>query len=246
VKALADHAAFSIYNIKTLDRQRLLSYDESIESISAFARTVRHNLEPQFSNIRKLAEEVTRSPDVGSLVTQIQRLAADGLRKAEDLVEMAPHLGQPVLPIKPVYVLGSVMESFRDGKLHLDLRRECDDHITVLGRHSVLAFCLGQVLQNSRQHGATNVEVTVRTGQSPSKSDQVIEIILRDDGPGVPSAYVREIFEPQKENLKTMGRGEALGLCRLYIRHMGGEMDAEEVKPHGLAVLVRLPIARIE
>ena len=246
VKALADHAAFSIYNIRTLDRQRLLSYDESIECISAFARTVRHNLEPLFRRIQKFANDRSPSQNALELVAEMGRVAEEGLRQAEELVKMAPHLGQPAMPIKPVYVLRRVIESFHREKVQVDFVPKCSDHVVVEGYEDVLAFCFRQVLQNSCQHDATRVDVIARTCPSPSGSGEDLEIELRDNGSGVPQAYVHEIFEPERENLTVVGHGEAMVLCRLYIRHMGGDMRAEEASPRGLAVFVRLPIASME
>lgn len=132
------------------------------------------------------------------------------------------------------------------GMIHVQFSENCDRNLTVAGREKVLSFCFGQILENSHGHGAKRVQVDVRRSSRTQPGSlaerEVVEIMITDDGPGVPEDCIEEVFAWKKERLRVKGRGEAMPLCRLYIRQMDGEMWCENATPTGLRTSVSLPL----
>jgi len=67
----------------------------------------------------------------------------------------------------------------------------------------------------------------------------VLEMRVRDDGPGVPESVRHRIFEPLFTT-KAQGSGIGLALCRLIMEAHGGTIDLEPAE-QGASFLVRLP-----
>jgi len=246
VQSLAEQAAFNLYNIRNLRRQRLLGYDELMESISAFVRAVRHNLERRFDEIRRIAEDWNESRNgeaFDSRIGKIRDAATEGLREATALVEMAPHLGQPVKPVMPVHILRSVIDTMKAGlgkNIRISLTQNCSQDLTVLGRENVLVFCFTQILENCAKHGASTADISI--GSENSR----LTIVVSDNGPGVPKGCLEEIFTFKRDKLQVRGRGDAMPLCRVFIGHMSGEIWSEAASPRGLRTVITLPLVTTE
>ncbi|WP_419663553.1 two component system sensor histidine kinase [Desulfosarcina variabilis str. Montpellier] len=70
-----------------------------------------------------------------------------------------------------------------------------------------------------------------------------IDIIIKDDGPGIPEAVQKKIFDPFFTT-KHAGKGTGLGLSISYniIEKMGGRITVESTEGKGTTFLVSLPI----
>ncbi len=76
-------------------------------------------------------------------------------------------------------------------------------------------------------------------------SDDHLEVLVWDNGPGIPEQIKNEIFEPFFTT-KPVGEGTGLGLhiCRQVVERVGGSILVESKHNEGTRFLVRLPIRR--
>ena len=74
---------------------------------------------------------------------------------------------------------------------------------------------------------------------------QQVELVIEDDGPGVPESDLERIFEPFVRINPTNRQGHGLGLAiaRRIIRAHGGEIFATRALDKGLNIIIRLPLA---
>lgn len=107
---------------------------------------------------------------------------------------------------------------------------------------------LGNLIENAAKYGQGRVFVTVgraiANAGGPRKID-LIELLIEDDGPGIPAAERGKLFE-RGARLDTGKPGTGLGLAivRDVIAIYGGTIDLEESEDlGGLQVRVRLPAA---
>lgn len=98
------------------------------------------------------------------------------------------------------------------------------------------------MLTNARQamhaaHGRGSISITTQT-----TTDGAVEIIIADDGPGVPSELREKIFDPFFTT-KAAGEGTGLGLAvsRTIVRQHGGELELLE-RGGGATFRIRLPL----
>jgi signal transduction histidine kinase len=76
-----------------------------------------------------------------------------------------------------------------------------------------------------------------------ARSNSSVELVVADDGTGVPADLVPRLFEPfaRGSNAETQGgSGIGLALCRRLVEAFGGEVRYEAAGP-GARFTVRLP-----
>ena len=86
--------------------------------------------------------------------------------------------------------------------------------------------------------GTVEVSTAVST-----RNDNMLEIIVDDNGPGIPTQYLDRIFDPFFTT-KAVGKGTGLGLSICYgiIQKMGGTIEVESQVGQGTSFFIHLPI----
>ncbi|OAN46655.1 two-component sensor histidine kinase [Paramagnetospirillum marisnigri] len=123
---------------------------------------------------------------------------------------------------------GSTIDLHSEGKLVLALRPDA------------LSRALGNLIGNAIRYGG---HVWVRVGQRTDAA----EVLIDDDGPGIPEASREEVFKPftrleESRNTGTGGVGLGLTIARDIVRTHGGDVLLEDSPLGGLRVRVRLPL----
>lgn len=89
----------------------------------------------------------------------------------------------------------------------------------------------------------TNVEVALEIDRSTPELVGILSV--RDHGPGVPEESFEAIFQPfYRINGETDGNGLGLAIAFEAIRLHHGTISAANLRPTGLEITIRLPIAR--
>ena len=109
------------------------------------------------------------------------------------------------------------------------------------GHVELLSRAIDNVLLNAIKYSPEGGTVKV----SARHDDSLITIFIEDEGPGVPPAELKTLFEPfYRASNSAPGQGYGLGLAIVassLLAH-GGYAEAENVKPNGL--VVRLTVRR--
>ncbi|WP_411968456.1 PAS domain S-box protein [Haloferax sp. YSSS75] len=95
-----------------------------------------------------------------------------------------------------------------------------------------------QLLKNAVQHNdnpTPSVHVDVAAG------DDVVELRVSDDGPGIPDEQKRPLLEKGIEDLSDPGNGFGLFLVREIVDGYDGEVRIEDNEPTGATFVVTLP-----
>jgi signal transduction histidine kinase len=71
----------------------------------------------------------------------------------------------------------------------------------------------------------------------------VVEIRVRDNGPGIPAAELARVFDPFYTT-RSQGTGLGLSICQSIIREHGGTITIESVVGQGTAVILDLPVEK--
>jgi len=109
---------------------------------------------------------------------------------------------------------------------------------------------LGQILANLLENAVRYGGSTIRVGGSVVAGGDRVELIVEDDGEGVPAFALARLFDkffqvprPQRNS----GRGMGIGLTVVagMAAAMGGSVRADRSKLGGLAVIVSLPCVQV-
>lgn len=117
---------------------------------------------------------------------------------------------------------------------------ECDDSIEIILKIDLFKRCLSNILLNAQKY-AHNIWISV------DSIEDVLKIIIDDDGPGIPNSEHERVFQPfyrleASRNSETGGVGLGLTIARDVMRTHGGQIRLRKSPQGGLRVILRLPL----
>ena len=135
-------------------------------------------------------------------------------------------------------ILSDVVTSARRNGIVIDLHIESS--IPVALRSLAFKRCLTNLIENAGRYAD---HVSIRVGQR----GQIIEIIIDDDGPGIPEKSRGDAFKPfyrleNSRNPETGGVGLGLSIARDIVRGHGGDIFLSESPAGGLRAKLTLPL----
>lgn len=104
--------------------------------------------------------------------------------------------------------------------------------LEVLGDPALVGMVVGNLVENAFSHASTPdrpLKLCVRVLEGPKGP----EIVVEDDGPGVPSELTQTMFEAFARRAATPGNGLGLAIASRAARALGGRLEHESVDPHG-------------
>lgn len=115
--------------------------------------------------------------------------------------------------------------------------------ILVDSERGLLDTALLNILENALRYSFANSTIQVLINQP--ENFQLVEILVRDQGPGVPEADLQRIFQPfertdESRNRNGGGTGLGLAICSTIVEHLGGKITARNLTP-GFEVCISLP-----
>jgi len=226
----------------------LLHLEDLTDGVESEARALRSAYQTQLGTmVTTMAHEV-RNPLAGISGT-IQVIAAsldfDDVRRnvldkvqaeirrlselMQDLLKFATNV-EPTLSLVDLEdVVNEAVERVFEGAAEFPAV-EVEGSGTALADLGLVLQIMMNLLENARDAGANLVRVEVRPG----------EILVDDDGPGIPAESRGQVFEPF---FTTRVRGTGLGLpvARKFADSMSGTIDFDETVLGGTAFLLSLP-----
>ncbi len=112
--------------------------------------------------------------------------------------------------------------------------------VVIAARRSALKRAVGNLVNNGLRY-AENVWVSAR------RTDRHVEIVVEDDGPGIPPDRYEDVFKPfirldEARNLNQTGVGMGLTVVRDVARAHGGDVTLGRSEHGGLKATMRLPL----
>lgn len=195
-----------------------------------------HDLRTPLTTLRLRAEFVS-DPELQSkilaTVDEMQAMteATLSFAKSEATVEETRKIDIAAL-------LGSLCDDLAE--LGHDVAFQESERISYRCRPDNLKRALRNLIENAlRYAGKASVKV--------NKLPNAIEIMIDDDGPGIPADQFEQVFTPfyrieTSRNRETGGVGLGLSIARAIARHHGGDIVLSPNNP-GLRAVVLLPVA---
>lgn len=179
----------------------------------------------------------------GKIDENIEQIKAEILRSRATIHQLTS-FSQPADPliveININAMLNDLIELFR-WELYFNNIRVRLDYQDPLPAIRSDPLQLKQVFQNLMFNALSAVEKDGVIKLTTRRIDDLVQVIVKDDGPGIPEDIIENIFEPLfTTDTKKLGLG--LSICRNILEELGGAITVESKSEKGTAFIVELPV----
>ncbi len=221
-------AAFAFIAMK----ERIQRY---IDQRTALLASVSHDLRTPLTRLKlevALAEPTPRTLEIKRDLAEMEHMIDEYLAFARG------ESGEAIEPTALPALIKAVAEGATRAGAVVSVKVEPD--LVANLRPSTFKRALSNLIMNAAAHGE-RVEVTARTRPAGD-----IEILIDDDGPGIPPDRYEEAFKPfsrldEARNQNEKGVGLGLAIARDVARALGGDLTLDQSPLGGLRAMVRLP-----
>jgi PAS domain S-box-containing protein len=249
-----DQGRFVIAFVMDITERLALEHEarrgETLTTLGMVAAGIVHEINNPIGIIASRAELLLDDPSVlsPSLRADLEVLRRNALRVgriSQGLLTLARH-GRPKtftrIDVNDVIedALLLVSKQMSEESIHIETALEASLP-PVSGDPTALEEVIINLLLNARQAIGGSGSIRVQTQHAPQPADQV-QIIVADDGPGIPTGTIERLFDPFFST-KATGLGIGLWLSRRIISEHRGDISVESEIGSGTRFLIKLPEA---
>ena len=235
-----------------LQRQReQLFQNEKMTALGGLLAGVAHELNNPLSVVvghaMMLADE-TRDQDVLRQATKIGNAAERCARIVRTFLSMARQDPMRMAATDLGTIVETVAEVARYGYPGREVRIVTDlaDEMPLVRADAdqLTQAVVNLVLNAEQAIGAAELGDTVRISARSARNGRRVQILVEDNGPGIPADIRARVFEPFFTT-KGVGQGTGIGLamCHQVVTAHNGTISIEDVDPHGARFTISLPAA---
>ncbi len=223
-------AAVNLIIMRDRLRRQIAQRTGMLNGVSHDLRTPLTRMKLQLALMPETAEIAGLKADVRDMTEMIEAYLS--FARGEDPEDVAP--------TRLSVLLEAAVDSARRLHPSVPFYLEKGGDAVIRLRPKAMGRALGNVIGNAARYG-NSVWISVRPGQ------KFIDIIVDDDGPGVPPEKREDVFRPfmrleESRNLETGGVGLGMTIARDILRHHGGDALLENSPRGGLRVVFHLPL----
>jgi len=232
--AMAEHIE------QLISQQRQLIYDVSHELRSPLARL---NVALDLARERRGTDLAfdQMEQDLGRLNEMIERLLT--IARIDTLPSPIQHETINLVDLISQISRDAEFESQERGvQVKVTVSSEC----SVRGDTRLLQSAIENVVRNAIHYTASGSTVEIALKGSDGETKPLVQVLVRDHGPGIPESELTNIFRPfyrvmEARDRQSGGTGLGLTIAERIVRIHGGKIQAKNISPNGLEVEILLP-----
>ena len=210
---------------KRIDRH-LKQRSEMLSGISHDLRTPLTRLKLQLVMLEQKSISVKMSKDIDEMESMLNSYLQFAKSQIQE-ESVATNINE---------LFKEIMNEKNNKNLYFNFSKE----VILIARKNSLKRCFNNVIENGLNY-ATSVHVNL------IKTNNRLNILIDDDGPGIPINEYKNVFKPfyrldKSRNLNHSGVGLGLSIAEDIVRSHGGNIELNESKKKGLQVKISLPL----
>lgn len=234
----------------------VLTREQHLTQIDGLAAAAAHELGTPLSTIFLISRELEESVQKNGLDEQARsdlRTLREQAQRCRDILGKITQLsaqGAPFDRMPLSMLIEEAVAPHRDFDIAIKVRIALSDATEPVGmRNPAVLYGIGNILENAVDFARERVEVNARWNR------EVVEIVISDDGPGIPPDILKRIGEPyltRRRGGDTPGVRRGLGLgvfiARTLLERTGAKVSfTNRVFPdHGAVVTIAWPRSSFE
>ncbi len=224
-------AARAFMDMRERIRRQMTQRTEMLAGVSHDLRTPLTRMKLQLALLPASPDLAALHHDIAEMETMVEGYLA--FARGEE--------GEAAVPTDLANLVEELVQSADRGEGRLYLALDIRPIVTI--RRLAVKRALSNLLENVRRY-APHGWVSLRPAVTPA--GEMIEIVVDDDGPGIPAASRGDVFRPffrldASRNMATGGVGLGLPIALDIARTHGGDVVLEDSPQGGLRAILRLP-----
>jgi signal transduction histidine kinase len=206
-------------------------------------RVLRHNLRNKVDVVYALADTVETPPDVGQRIRQATDDLLTTSERAREIEESMAASSVSATTVRVADLVTSTVAETREQYPDARVDTDVPEDLTIRSDPTILEYVLSNLVENAARHNDAEVpEISITAGREDSSERRTVEIVVRDNGPGI-SEHERAVIERGEETALRHGSGLGLWTALWGTRLLGGRLRLEDNQPRGTVARVKLSTA---
>ncbi|MHC8491085.1 sensor histidine kinase [Thalassospira sp. SM2505] len=252
------------------DIQAMLNQRRRLAALGTAATKISHDLRNALATSMLMTEQLAKSQDdevravVPRLLSSMERavyISEQTLSFAREtppprdlakftLIELLEEVRDQILLQKTENLMDGTVEEDGSEKPPCTARIEIDlpDDAMLEADYDMLFRAFSNLIRNPLEAGADRVTVTfqmqsgVKTAAESDETRNLIDVLIKDNGPGLPEKAIKNLFVPFAGSGRKGGTGLGLAIARELISTHNGELRLVATGPDGAVFGVKLPL----
>lgn len=226
--------------------EEFMMRSEKLSSLGQLAGGLAHELKNPLAVISSCSQFCLENMKLERLVRENFQVIRRNTKRASKLINellafaKPDHLEQKELDVNEVLLRMLRMAGLETDPSHTTFVERLKKRLPKLrGDEEKLSQVFLNLIQNAIQAVSGNGEIVLQTGFIAP--DNMVEVKVIDNGPGIPEEYRKRIFDPFFTT-KDEGTGLGLSICHSIVEQHRGGISVECGEQGGTRVSVRLPV----
>ncbi|WP_374163742.1 ATP-binding protein [Arcticibacter sp. MXS-1] len=243
LKLFVQNAAQAIRNAELHEE---LLRKEKLSAVGKAMSMVMHDLRAPIKNISVITALMRDEGLESEWLDMVDRSATQASEIFDDFLDFvrdSPGTKETV-DLKSLLEEALVYVKMKDGFDNICINVDCPDGLTVQADKSKIRRAVANIVNNAVDalidHSVPRATISLTGVRNYQQS--IAEVIIRDNGPGIPDNIMRTLFEPFVTRNKANGTGLGLAIAKQYIIAHGGEIKV--VNEKGARFTIALPASQ--
>lgn len=233
--------------IKNAELSKLLVQKEKLSAIGQAISMVMHDIKTPIINIQSLTEFIQEEPENADNTMEMTAMIMDSSQHAMDIIydvrDFVQNAQLKKIPIELSTYLADIVKEVKHKPESKNVAIDLHTPEELLGQGDpkklkrVIVNLINNAMEAMDEKGIDNPKVSL----SGKQEDGYVQLVIQDNGPGIPEKIRTNLFEPFVTDGKVEGTGLGLAIVKQIIDAHSGKINVSSTEV-GATFTISLPM----